>query len=148
MNGTPLMKCLFQSIEDEPGMRRPAHPPADDAAREYVDDEGHIDETLPGGDIGEIRNPEPVRRGSLELAVHPVERARSRLVRDRRSDRLAADDALKAHRPHEPGDGATGHVEALLLQLPPDLAHAVDAEVRLENAAYLDLQCNVAAGAD
>lgn len=97
MKGTPLMEGLLESIEDEPGMRCPAHPPTDNPAREGVDDEGHIDEALPGGHIGEIRNPEPVRRRSLELTVHPVERARSRLVRDRRADRLAPDDTLKSH---------------------------------------------------
>ncbi len=53
-------------------MRRPAHPPADDAAGEGVDDERHVDETLPGGDIGEIRNPEPVRRSGFELALYAV----------------------------------------------------------------------------
>ncbi len=55
MNGTPIMKCLLQGIEDKPGMCRPAHPPTDDTAREGVYDKGHIDEALPGGDIGEIR---------------------------------------------------------------------------------------------
>jgi len=70
MNGTPLMTRLFRSIEDEPGMRRPAHPPADNPARERINDEGHVDETLPGGHIGEVRNAKPVRRGSLDLAVH------------------------------------------------------------------------------
>lgn len=55
MNGTPLMKGLLQGIEDEPGMRRPAHPPADDAAGEGVDDERHVDETLPGGEWSKKR---------------------------------------------------------------------------------------------
>ncbi len=50
--------------------------------------------------------------------------------------------------PCEPGHGATGDIEALPLQLPPDLAHAIDPEVFLEDAADLDLQSNIAAGAD
>lgn len=62
MNGMPLMKVLLQGIEDEPRVRRPAHPPADDAVGEYVDDESHVDEPLKSGDTGEIRNPESVGR--------------------------------------------------------------------------------------
>src|SRR5690606_18507499 len=113
-----------------------------------VDHEGHIDETLPGGDVGEIRNPEPVGRGSLELSVHAVQWARSRLVRERCADRLSPDDPLQAHRPHKPCDGAAGDIEAFPLQLPPDLAHAIDAKVLLEDTTYLDLQADIAAGAD
>ena len=37
MNGTRLMKGLLQGVEDEAGMRRPAHPPVDNAAGEGVD---------------------------------------------------------------------------------------------------------------
>lgn len=111
MNETPLMKRLLQGIGDELGMRRPAHPPLDNPAREDVDDEGYVDETLPGCDIGEIRNPQPVRRGSLEVAVHPIERAGSNIVRDRRADRLAANQILQSHQLHEPGDGAAGYNE-------------------------------------
>ena len=52
-----VVQRLLESIEDEVRMRRPRHPPTDDAAGEDVDDEGHIHEALPGGDIGEIRYP-------------------------------------------------------------------------------------------
>src|SRR3954463_16479882 len=45
---TAVVQRLLQSIEDEIRRRRPRHPPADDAAGEDVDDEGHVDEALPG----------------------------------------------------------------------------------------------------
>ncbi|MNL55579.1 hypothetical protein D3C87_1790020 [compost metagenome] len=61
MNGTPIMKRLVKGIKDKACMCRPARAPANDATSEDVDDKGHVDETLPGGDIGEIRNPQPVR---------------------------------------------------------------------------------------
>ena len=161
MNWTPIMKCLFQSIENEGRMRRPADTPADDTPGKCVDERaiegaigsspmasGDIDKALPGGHVGEVRNPEPVRRQCLELTVYAVERTGGRLVRERRFDRLATDDPLKPHRPHQPGRGATGDIEALPLQLPPDLAHAIDPEVLLKDTAYLDLQSDIAAGAD
>ncbi len=34
VNGTPIMKCLFQGIENESCMCRPADPPADDTPGE------------------------------------------------------------------------------------------------------------------
>jgi hypothetical protein len=64
MNGASFMKCLLTG--DKPCMCRPACPPADDATSEDVDyvranaqhlSRGHVDETLPSGEIGKVRNP-------------------------------------------------------------------------------------------
>lgn len=52
-----VMKRLFQSIEDEAGLRRPARSPADDAPGVGVDDEGDIDKPGPSRDGDE--NPIP-----------------------------------------------------------------------------------------
>lgn len=128
-------------------MGGPACPPTDNAACKGIDDEGHVDEALPGRHVGEIGEPQHVRRGSKELPVHAVKRAWSGLVADRRADRLATDDALNPHCPHKPSDGAAGDVEALSLQLPPDLAHAIDLKVLIEHPAYLDLHGHVTTGA-
>ncbi len=57
VNGTSIMKCLLKSIKDKARMCRPARPPANDAPGKDVDHKGHVDETLPGGDIGKVRNP-------------------------------------------------------------------------------------------
>ena len=89
-----VVKSLFQGIEDEAGMRRAAYPPADDTPGECIDDERHIYKALSGRDVGEVGDPEHVRRRRLELAVDAVQWAMGRLVADRRPDRLAADRAL------------------------------------------------------
>lgn len=47
LHGPPVMESLFQSVQNEGCMRRPAHPPADDPAGIGVDDEGDIDEAGP-----------------------------------------------------------------------------------------------------
>ena len=44
MSGLSLVQDLLESIENEAGMGRPAHPPTDDAAGIGVDHEGHVDE--------------------------------------------------------------------------------------------------------
>jgi len=46
---------------------------------------------------------------------------------------------------NQPGDHAASGAEAFPPQLPPDLAHAIDAEVLLEHAPDLDLQISVSA---
>jgi hypothetical protein len=48
------VQSLLQGIEHEAGMRRPAYPPADDAAGIGVDYEGHVDEARLGRHVGEV----------------------------------------------------------------------------------------------
>ena len=92
----PVMERLLQGVENEVGVRRPAGSPADDPSGVSVDDEGDIDEAGPGRDIGKIRQPQTVRRGSVELSAHMIQRTGNRLVADRRAQRLAPDRPPKA----------------------------------------------------
>src|SRR3954451_6061085 len=79
----------------------------------------------------------------MELPVDVIQLARRRLVADRRPDRLATDHGLPTKARHQPLDGAAGSLEAFSPQLPPDLPHAVDAEVLREDPLNLDLQFGV-----
>src|SRR5947209_13392449 len=62
--GTPRVQRLLQRVEHEVGLHGIADPPADDAPREDVDDEGHVHEALPGRDVGVSRprefHPQPL----------------------------------------------------------------------------------------
>ena len=140
-----VMERLFEGVQDEVGVRCPAGSPADDPPRVGVDDEGDIDEAGPSRDIGKIGQPQTVRRGSVELSVHMIQRTGGRLVADRCPQRLAPDRSPKAHIPHQPGDRAASGAEALPPQLTPNLAHAIDTKVLLEHPPDLDLQISVAA---
>ena len=127
-------------------MRGGADAPANDLPSISIDHESHICELLPGCEIGEIARhcprtnggqwlaPKHVRRGHPELAVHFVQRTGLLFVGDRRSVRLASDNALNIHVLHQPRDRAAHDSKALAAQLVPDLAHAVDAPVLLEDA--------------
>ena len=128
-------------------MRRARGPPAHDPAGIGVDDEGDVDEAGPGRDIGEVGEPQHVRPWRLELAVDVIQRTWRGLVADRGLDGFAADDPLQTHVPHQSRHCATGNIEAFALELSPDLAHAVDPEVLLEDAPDLDLQRGVLPGA-
>lgn len=58
MGRPAIVKRLFQGIEDEAGMRRPAGSPANDPPDVCIDDEGDVDEPCPGGDIGDPKGDE------------------------------------------------------------------------------------------
>jgi hypothetical protein len=56
--------------------------PGHDPLREHVDDERHVDEPEPGPDVGEVGDPDPVRRVGGEVAVEQVTGALTVLGRD------------------------------------------------------------------
>jgi len=141
--GPTIVQGLLQCVEHEARVRRPADAPADDAPGVGVDHEGHVDEPGPGGHVGEVRHPQHVRPRRPELPIDAIERADGCLVSDRCAHPLAADHPLQTHFLHQPGDRASGHLEALPLHLPPDLAHAIDLEVVIENPADLAHQLSI-----
>ena len=60
---------LFPRVEDEGGAQRGGLPPADDAPREHIDDEGDIDEPGPGRHVGEVRHPQLIRSRGRALPM-------------------------------------------------------------------------------
>src|SRR5215213_4679606 len=144
-DGLPFMESLLQGIEHEFGPGRARHAPAHDPAGEGVDHEGHRDEARPGRHIGEVADPQGVRPRRRELPVDPVTWTRGRGITDRRPDASAANHTLQAHLPHQPGDRAARNIDPLALQLAPDLAHAIDPEVRRTDPADLLAEFSVPA---
>ena len=143
MSWPAIVQRLFQGIEDEAGVGRPAGPPADDPPSIGIDDEGDVDEPRPSRDVSEVRYPQHVRRWRVKLAVDVIERARCRLVADGRAHRLAPDHPCQAHLPHQSRDATAGDRKALPHHLPPDLADTVDREVLGEYARDLGLKDRV-----
>ena len=90
--------------------------------------------------MGDVGDPKLVRPSGREVPVHQVRRPRRLILGDRRAPGLAAADAGKAQLTHETGDGAAGHDDPFAPQLAPELAGAVDAEVRSVDTGDLDLQ--------
>lgn len=132
---------LLECIEDQIRSHRRAHAPADEHARKHIDHERDVNEAAPGGDVGEVRNPQLVRLCCHELPFHQVRGSMRILVRDRRDlERLAAGHAAQAHLPHQPLHGAAGDLDLLALQLLPGLANPIRAEVLLPHALDLRLK--------
>src|SRR5579884_1479796 len=109
--------------------------PADDHPAVAVEDEGEVDEAVPGAQVGEIGDPLLVRPGRAEVTPReiagPLER---RLVGDRRPLLLATPHAFQALLAHQPGDAVAACLDAAAVQLPPGLAHAIDAPAALAGA--------------
>src|SRR3954453_17386529 len=145
--GRRSCRACSSASSTKPACGRARGSPADDPAGIGVDHEGDVDEAGPCRDIGEVGEPENVRPWRLELAVDVIQRAWRGLVADRGLDRFAADNPLQTHVPHQSRHRATGNIEAFALELPPDLAHAIDPEVLIEHAPNLDLQRSVLPGA-
>lgn len=132
-------QCLLQGGEHEVYVQRAGDVPADDVAGEDVDDEGRVSEAGPGAHVGDVGHPEPVGGGGAEVSLHQVQRPWCRLVRNGRANLPAAPDASQPQLAHQAFHGATGNLGAFPPQLMPELAGAVDAELRLVNLLELQL---------
>ena len=127
-----------------PVLHRTALAPADDASAEHVHHQRHVDPTLPGRDIGEVRDPELVLSISTELPVDPVQRARGLRVRDGGALGLAPAGTLQSLASHQALDGTPRHRDALAVELEPDLVSAIDLHVGLPHPVYLRHQDRIA----
>src|SRR5260370_42365577 len=89
-HGPAAMKRLLQGVENEAGVSGAAAPPADNTASVGVDDERHVDQARPGGDVRKVRDPQHVRSsyrksvkfGGGKLCRHPsISAARDEALR-------------------------------------------------------------------
>ena len=101
INRRPGVEGLLERIEGEVAAQRAGHAPADDPPGKDIDDEGHIDEAAPGGDVGEVSHPQLVGTGRHELSVDEVRRARRAIISNRGLERAPADGALQPHLSHQ-----------------------------------------------
>ena len=91
--------------------------------------------------VGEIRDPESIRRIRHELTVDEVARTRQLVVAEGRSlETPAAPGAQQSLVLHEPLNGASSDRHLLAVQLFPDLARAVNGEVVVVDTGDLGLQ--------
>ena len=96
----PGVEGLLERIEGEIGAQRTGHAPAHDPSRKDIDDESHVDEAAPGGDVGEVGHPQLVGPCRHELAVDEVRWPRRRVIGGRGLECASADDTLQPHLPH------------------------------------------------
>jgi hypothetical protein len=129
-----------------PSAHESTDPPADDVAREDIDDEGDRASALPGRNVGEIRHPERVGAVSFELPVDPVERTRGSRIRHRGANNLASNDPTQPELTHESLDRAARHRDAFAVEPTPDLIGSVDLQVGLPDPLDVSRQHLVTLG--
>ncbi len=108
-----------------------------------ADDEGHVDEELPSRNVGEVADPQLGGPVSVERPIESIEWTRHLRVRDCRSHALAAHHASQSERAHQALHGAADHLDALAIELLPDLVGAVGADVGVPHAIKLGHQSRI-----
>ena len=115
-----------QRGQDELRPQMRVHRPADDAATPRIEDDGEIQEAGPRGDVGDVRDPQPIWPGRGELTIDEVRRRPRRLIAHRRTE-LPAADSLQTHGPHQASDTLPADPDALRRQVRADPGRAVGA---------------------
>src|SRR5699024_1149612 len=104
-----------QRGHDQVGAHAGGGVPAHDSLSEHVHDERHVHEPRPRADVGEIRDPDPVRSRGGEVTVQQVTGTFPIRSGDGGAQLLDPPDALEAEGPHRPVHRAAGRAGQALL---------------------------------
>src|SRR5690606_11921363 len=114
--------------------------PADNPFGISVDNKGYIQPSLPSGNVGKIRHPEPVRALNVEVAPYEILRACRCAIGRCGAHPLATAHPFNAQVAHQTFDRTPCHANTFTIHLLPDLAGAVDAKVLLPDSIDLRAQ--------
>ena len=144
IDGTPLRQRHVQRVEHELGLEIMAHCPADDAAREGIQHDSQIQEPGPGRDVGDVRDPQPVRLIGVEVPVDQIAGGTNPLVPQGRTGALAAADANEAGRSHQPFDPLAADRDAFIDEFGVDARRPIGCSGGLVDR--LDAGCELGTG--
>jgi len=94
---------MARASSTSPVRRWSAHGPPDHASAIGIDHDRQVEEALPGGQVGDVSDPEPVGRGGREGALHQVIGDEAGLVWPCPARLPAAAHPHEPGRAHEPG---------------------------------------------
>ncbi len=116
----------LQRLQHQPLPQRVGYLPAQDPPGEGVGDEGGVGEAAGQLDVGDVGDPQPVRRLGGELAADQVRpfvgAGRLRAARLAPAPHRPGDVQL----PHQPGHPVPADRDTVAVQHPPDLLRPVD----------------------
>src|SRR4030095_9569728 len=139
-----IVERLLQRIEGEIGAQRVRGAPAYDATGEGVDHEGDVDEAAPRRAVGQLGHPQRIGPRHYEVTMHVIGGPWQLVTGYRRLELSSAHCAAQSQIAHESLHRATCRSDLLAIQLPPNLAHAVDLEVLVPEALDIDFELAVA----
>ncbi len=111
---SPLSERHVQCIEHELGPQAVAHRPADDAPAEGIENDGQIQKSGPGRDIGDVRHPEPIRFVGMEVPIDQIAGWPHPLVPEGRTRSFSAADTGDTGRFHQAFDTLAADMDALI----------------------------------
>ena len=109
--GVALGNGHVECVQDQFGAQVLGHRPAHHPTRERVQDHREVQPALAGALLGDVSNPQPVRPGRHEVALHQVRCWRGVRVATRGAAAPAAMHALQAVLAHQPGDALAADVD-------------------------------------
>src|SRR6185437_10382404 len=129
------MESLLQGIQHQIRLHGSTDAPAHNGAGEYVDHEGDVYESRPGGHVGEIANPQLIRPRRCKASLHAIQWPLSDVRGNGRALLTSAHHPVETFSAHQPLNRAACDRNAFATQLSPDLASSVDPEVPLPDPA-------------
>src|SRR4030095_9793682 len=136
---------LLEGIQHKVGRQRRGDAPPDDAPREHVDPDRHVNKTAPRGHVGKIRDPELIRWRRGEVAIDEIGGpGGGRLRLGRNLPGAFAAHPAEPHLAHEALDRAARHAGALAAKLFPHFARPVHLVVLIPDTLDRPAQLGIA----
>ena len=145
--GPTLPERHVEGIEHELCAQVVGHGPADHAAAEGIQHDGEVQEPGPGGDVGDVRDPEPIGCVGGEVALDQIRCRSGTRIPYRRPCPLAPTDAPQAGTAHQSGDPLAAHSVALSDEFGMDAGGAVGPARGAVDVTDAIEHCSVALGA-
>ena len=124
-----VVQRLLKHIQGKGRRKRTRHPPANNAAREGVDDKGYVHKAAPSRHIGQIRNPQGVRARRGEVPMNDIRQPLYSLVRASRYHTPAAPGPFPAPSSSSVWLRCTRYTDPFPVQLQPHFPSTVNLEV-------------------
>src|SRR5215210_898884 len=128
--GTPALQRLLERVDDELSAEMVLERPANDATAVAVDDDREVQPALPAAQVGDVGNPQPVRRRRMEVALDEIVGDTNARDADRRAAPTSFDRAADACLAHQPLDPLPTDGDAVGAQVAVDPGRAVGAAAR------------------
>jgi len=103
--GPALSQCHVGGREHEFRTQMTLHRPTDDPARPHIEHHRQVQKAAPGGDVGDVRDPQSIRSRSFKAPVHSIKGHRTVDIGDGRAHKtlhLHASQACKTHQSCNP----------------------------------------------
>ena len=102
--GPALLHGHLQCLDYQLGAQVRRHRPAHDPPAEHVENDGQVEEADERRDVGDVGDPQAIRRVRLEVALDPIRRRPGLYISARRARPAAPAHAGDARRTHHPCD--------------------------------------------